>query len=130
MKKNMEMDESMRTTTFMGFSLTVISVEDLIKEIPHILFKAQWRITWVCPSQLPSPAQAQLEPLVASPAGFQVTLVKAKNFLICANIPDDWHNPNEHTLGQLKYSSVLVLIPQLRPKIKFSFVWITEHLNI
>lgn len=40
MKKKMEMDDSMRTITFVGFSLTVISVEDLIKEIPHILFKA------------------------------------------------------------------------------------------
>lgn len=124
------MNDTMRTITFVGFSLTIISVEDMVKQIPYIFFKVQWRTAWVCPSQLPSPAQAQLKPLVASPADFQVTLVKAKNFLICANIPDYWHNPNEHTLGQLKYSSVLILIPQLRPEIKFSFVWVREHLNI
>lgn len=113
-----------------GFSLIIISTEDMIKEIPHIFFKVQLRTNRFSPSQLPSPPEAHLKPLVVLIADFQATLVKAKNFLICANIPDDWHNPNEHTLGQLKYSSVLTLIPQLRPAIVFSFVWITEHLNI
>lgn len=73
---------------------------------------------------------SELKLSVVLTADFQATLVKAKNFLACANIPDNWHNPNEHTLGQLKYSSVLTLIPQLRPRIMFSSVWITEHLDI
>lgn len=126
----MKMNATMSTITFWGFSLIIISMEEMIKEIPHIFFKVQLRANRVSPSQLPSPPEAQLKPLVVWVADFQATLVKAKNFLICGNIPDDWHNPNKHTLGQLKCSSVLTLIPQLRPKIMFSFVWITEHLNI
>lgn len=91
------------------------------QRIPNASSKWSWTPT----ESSSSTRGSELKPSVVLTADFQATLVKAKNFLVCANIPDNWHNPNEHTLGQLKYSSVLTLIPQLRPRIMFSSVWIT-----
>lgn len=51
----MEMNDTMRTITFVGFSLTIISVEDMIKEIPDISNGEQSRS-----AQVTSPAQQRL----------------------------------------------------------------------
>lgn len=53
------MSDTMNTITFVVFSLIIISVKDMIKEIPHVFFKVQLRMNRVSPSQLPSPLQAQ-----------------------------------------------------------------------
>lgn len=51
----MEMNDTMRTITFVGFSLTIITVEDMIKEIPHISNGKQSGS-----AQISSPAQQRL----------------------------------------------------------------------
>lgn len=49
----------MSTITFWGFTLTIISMEDMVKETPHTFFKAQLRMKQVSPGQLPGPSEAQ-----------------------------------------------------------------------